>query len=213
MASALILAGLCLGMGPWWIRNGQVTGHFVPTTLAVGASLYDGLNPEADGSSNFLLVDRQAAIERGHFGAAVPVGKENLEFWLDVRLGQLALGWTLEHPGEAARLAAIKFARTWNLWPNEAMFRSTPMKVAVAASYAPLLLLGMAGAWRFSRRGFEYWLAWLPAVYFALLHIVFVGSIRYREPAMMVLAALAAGELCAWLRWPQNGEQPNVVTT
>jgi hypothetical protein len=33
----------------------------------------------------------------------------------------------------------------------------------------------------------------LPAGYFTLVHMVFVSSIRYREPAMLPLAVLAAG--------------------
>jgi hypothetical protein len=45
------------------------------------------------------------------------------------------------------------------------------------------------------RRGWPYILCWLPAVYFTLLHTVFVSSIRYREPAMLAMLALAAGAL------------------
>ena len=37
------------------------------------------------------------------------------------------------------------------------------------------------------------YLCWLPAVYLTLLHVVFVSSLRYREPAMLALLALAAG--------------------
>jgi hypothetical protein len=33
----------------------------------------------------------------------------------------------------------------------------------------------------------------LPAVYLTLLHVVFVSSLRYRDPAMLALLALAAG--------------------
>ena len=38
-------------------------------------------------------------------------------------------------------------------------------------------------------------LPWLPAVYVTLMHVVFIGSMRYREPAMMAFAVLAAGVL------------------
>ena len=54
--------------------------------------------------------------------------------------------------------------------------------------------------WRFTPRGWPYVLAWLPAVYFTLLHVVFIGSIRYREPAMLALAVLAAGVIAGAAR-------------
>jgi hypothetical protein len=45
-------------------------------------------------------------------------------------------------------------------------------------------------------------LAWLPAVYLSLVHVVFVGSIRYREPAMLAMTVLAAGVLAGCAREP-----------
>jgi 4-amino-4-deoxy-L-arabinose transferase-like glycosyltransferase len=185
-------ASFALCMIPWWVRNAHVTGHFVATTLQTGASLYDGLNPAADGSSQMDFV---AGFEDQEHVADGAAGAETFEYRLDRRLASAAVDWARANPGRVVELAWIKFLRTWNVWPNEPAFRSWPVRMVVLLTYAPLLVLGLVGAWRFTRSGWPYVLAWMPAVYFTLLHVVFVGSLRYREPAMLALVVLAAGVL------------------
>jgi len=196
---AAMLAGLVLTMAPWWVRNVRVTGRFVPTTLQVGASLYDGWNPQATGASEMSFVEAFAAEERRLGDAGVLAADESLEFRLDRRLRQEALAWAGEHPGEVLRLALVKLGRTWNVWPNDAGMSSWPVRVAMAVFYVPIVLLALLGAASTVRRGWPYVLCWLPAVYFSLVHMVFVSSIRYRQPAMLGLMVLAAGAVGQWL--------------
>ena len=77
-----MLAALAITMTPWWIHNWQVTGRFVPTTLWVGPSLYDGLSPDADGSSDMRLraaVRGQAASgRRGAIRRPRPIRRSNI---------------------------------------------------------------------------------------------------------------------------------------
>ncbi len=129
--------------------------------------------------------------------AAEPVGDDTFEYRLDRRMFREAVAWAQSHPRRVAQLVAIKFARMWNVWPNEAAFRGWPVRIAMLVSYLPLLVLGIVGVWRYSAWGMPYLLAWLPAVYLTLLHVVFVSSVRYREPAMLALVVLAAGVLAA----------------
>jgi ATP/ADP translocase len=106
-------------------------------------------------------------------------------------------------------LAVVKFARTWNVWPNEPSLRNGWLRLAVMTGYLPLLIGGIIGAWWFRDRGWSCALCILPAVYFAGLHMIFVGSIRYRQPAMLPLTVLAAGVAAELLRsWRRQATSP-----
>ncbi len=198
---------LILGMLPWWIRNSQVTGQFVPTTLQVGASLYDGLNPRATGASDMRFVAEMTLHERQ---AATSANDANFEVRLDRRMTRESLAWASANPGQAFQLAGIKILRLWNIWPNEPAFRSLWMRLGVLLTYGPLLVGCLLGIWHYWSRGWPLALTWMPAIYLSLLHMIFVSSLRYREPAMMALAPLAAGMLSCWIE--TRGAKPPKVT-
>lgn len=190
-----VLAALLAGMVPWWIYTARVTGRFVPTTLQVGASLYDGLHAGATGASDMRFVPEVTARER-----AEPSGnpEDVFEYRVDRRMWNESVAWAGAHPGAVLRLVGVKFLRMWNVWPNEPAFRGWATRLALLATYTPLLVVSVVGAWRFTRRGWPYALCWLPAVYLTLLHVIFVSSLRYREPAMLALVPLAAGVISGW---------------
>ena len=196
----IAITGLALGivvLSPWWIRNARVTGHFVPTSLQTGASLYDGLHAGATGASDMRFVPDFLEEERQNSSS-----EESLEFRLNRRLSEESVAWTRSHPFAAARLAGIKFLRMWNIVPNEPSFSSLSVRAGIVLSYAPVLFFGLIGAILNFRRGFSYMLCWLPAVYFSLLHMIFIGSLRYRQPAMLGFIVLAAGVVAVWVaRW------------
>lgn len=229
LAGACLLVGLCLAMTPWWLRNFELYGQFVPTTLQVGASLYDGLNEQAHGGGDMDFVEpitrefRQREAERRGQGSEIgaqgnpprssedPVENErnaSFELRLDREFRSRAISWALDNPTRTAKLAVVKFTRTWNIWPNEPSFRSLGLRLVVLISYLPVTLLALVGAWRYSRRGWPYLLCLAPAAYFSLLHMIFVGSIRYRQPAMLALVVLAAAVVVEWLAYLRTGQTP-----
>jgi 4-amino-4-deoxy-L-arabinose transferase-like glycosyltransferase len=190
--AAIIMLGGCITMSPWWIRNAQVAGRYVPTSLQVGASLYDGLSPVADGSSDMRFVAgfvRELQADE-HDGPSSSL--RLFEDRLDRRMRVESVGWTMDHPVKALQLARVKFLRMWSPLPNAAEFRSTTLRLVLAMTFTPVLLLALVGAWCYLRRDWPYLLLVLPAVYFTCLHVIFVSSIRYRQPAMMTLIILAA---------------------
>jgi 4-amino-4-deoxy-L-arabinose transferase-like glycosyltransferase len=191
--AAIMLACLCLTMLPWWVRNYQVAGRFVPTSLQVGASLYDGISPTATGASDMSFVGQFVADQRADDAEPGADASGLFEDRLDRRLRDAALDWARQHPSRVAALMAIKFARMWSFVPNANEFQSRWLRLILAATYTPIICLALVGVWRFTRRDWPHLLCVLPAVYFTLLHIIFVSSIRYRQPAMLPLIVLASG--------------------
>ena len=108
LLAAVMFAGFAVVMLPWWARNYRVTGHFVPTTLQVGASLYDGWNPQATGASDMRFVPE--FVEAQHNSDANRAESDGFEYRLDRRFRQAAWDWARENPGRVLQLAAVKFA-------------------------------------------------------------------------------------------------------
>jgi hypothetical protein len=176
-------------MSPWWWRNWRVTDHFVPTTLWVGASLYDGLNEHATGASNMAFMDQPEK-----FGLPAKLEWQD-ESQQDRTLRDAAIRFAREHPWRVIELAGIKFVRFWNPLPNAAEFRSLPLRLLSLLSCGPVLLLAIVGAWRLRRRWEAIALLAGPALYFCAIHLIFVSSIRYREAAMLPVLGLVAAAL------------------
>jgi len=203
LKNALIsIVAFALVMTPWVIRNANVYHAFVPTTLNVGESLYDGWNPEARGGSNMAFVDHRKQMH----GAAQTPADEVAEdaFWK-----REAIEWAKNHPGRVFALALTKLARFWSPWPNAAEFQSKV--VVVGCGLFSLIayggaLVGLSVLAR-RRRWSAILLVLVPAVYFMTLHAVFVSSVRYRVPAMPMLELLTGVGL-AWLIHRRSNQEP-----
>lgn len=202
------LLALCLTMTPWWVRNYRISGRFVPTSLQVGASLYDGLNPEATGASDMRYVPRFVAELRAEEDRLAQKPAGLFEDRLDQRMRDASIAWARQNPERMLQLAGVKLLRMWNPLPNAAELRSWSLRIALAATFTPVAILALLGAWRFAAREWPYLLCVLPAVYFTCLHVIFVSSIRYRQPAMLVLIVLAAGFLTSLAFRPQASAKP-----
>ena len=177
-ATAVLFA---VALAPWTLRNYRLTGRPIATSLQMGASLYDGWRPDADGSSDMRFVDKFRRLE-----LESPSGpsNEHFEIRLDERLKGAALDWARSNPGAVARLAAVKLARLWSPIPREPAFSTPALKTLLAVSFAPLLIGGLCGFCRSFRRRGAAWTLLIPALYVSALHSIFVSSIRYRVPIL-----------------------------
>ena len=178
--AVLVLAGIVVVMGPWWIRNARIYGRFVPTAVWLGASLYDGLNPRATGASDMRFL-------------------EDPEFR---SLDEISQDARTDSPG--ARIRPVRAQPRSRAGGDQVLALLEPLaecrrNIAPAAAVAsailviPLYLLILAGAWNRRRDLAALLLLAGPVLYFCAVHAVFVSSIRYRipaEPAAMGLAAI-----------------------
>jgi hypothetical protein len=165
-------------MAPWWIRNAQTYGRFIPTSVWFGASLYDGLSPTATGASEMSFLRDPDLRTLGELDQDRTLTHRSLEFARD-------------NPSRSLELALIKLGRYWSPWPNTDQFGSLVVAVASAFVVIPTYSLILVGLWNRRRDLRALVLLAGPLVYFCAVHLVFVSSIRYRIPGEMVATTLA----------------------
>jgi hypothetical protein len=185
LESVAIFAGLAVALLPWTLRNRAITGHPIVTTLWVGPSLYDGLNPDATGDSNMQFFERDNLL------------RSMSEYEMDREYRRRAWEFAGRNPGRVVSLGLIKLIRYWKPWPNAEQFRSWWMCFGMADLYIAVFGTAIIGLWK-QRRDFRcLLLTAVPIFYFAAIHSIFVGSLRYRLPAEYPLLILSAVGLLA----------------
>jgi hypothetical protein len=184
-------------MSPWWVHNYAKYDTFVRLSLGGGKVLYSGNNPlntSGGGVANGISADD---MDQSEFDTIRdPVLK-------DRALWKAGAEYIVKNPGRFAELAAIKFVRFWRLWPYAPEYQQPHIIVASLLSYGVALALSLV----FLARNIKsHWRKISPlllfAVYLSAIHMVTIGSIRYRlplEPFIIILAAYSFAEICC--RW------------
>jgi 4-amino-4-deoxy-L-arabinose transferase-like glycosyltransferase len=165
---------------PWGYRNWRALGSWVTTTTNSGVTLYDGLHPDATGASD------------QRFLRSMPQLRHMTEVQRSEYLSNLAWQYAWQHPRRALELAARKVTRTWSPVPLSSDYGSRRNVIVGAVYMIPLLLLVVLGLWRGSLPAPAKVFLLLPAIYFTVAHAVSVGSLRYRLPADVPMAVVAA---------------------
>lgn len=187
------IAVILLLLAPWAMRNRYLLGEWCWLTTRSGISLYDGLGPRATGGSDLAYTKTMPSV----------AGLSETEW--SRYFTQESLRIAREDPARVLSLAWSKFKRTWSLVPNEPGSR-TPLKMTVSAGWMIVVLVtalvGIVRRWH----GRHIALLLLPVVYFTLMHMVYVGSIRYRVPVMPPIYILSGWAIAASHERRRSGE-------
>jgi hypothetical protein len=108
-------------------------------------------------------------------------------------LARSAREFVFDHPIKVLKLAIRKIARTWSPIPLSNEYASRRMYMLVAAAYSiPLDLLVLWALWSGTLPRAAKVFLMIPAIYFTAAHALSVGSLRYRIPAEVPMAVVAA---------------------
>lgn len=184
LMSILIYALL---LSPWWIRNYVIFDSFIPFTTSSGMNFYLGNNEynlqggcdwskDVDGKKVEYINSVESEIEKNK--AYTSEAKQ----------------YIAKNPERFLELAWLKFKRFYNVVPNADGFNSGFYKWISILSYGIILPFGLYGAFITRREYKKLFPIYLLFVYFTLIHVVIIASLRYRlplEPFMIFFASIA----------------------
>ncbi len=181
----LLQLGWSIVMAPWMIRNQLAIGQSAIGGTWGGASLYDGVQPSATGSSDMSFV---ASPE---FRDLSETDQDNL--WKSLSYREIA-----KNPVRIARLSVVKQLRFWSAWPNDSAKVPVVVKAICGLIVWPVWGLMCCGLWK-NRKNRLVYLVVLPLIFTALLHLLFVGSSRYRMAVILPSMVLTGeGMVVVW---------------
>ncbi|MDR0765004.1 MAG: hypothetical protein LBE65_05365 [Synergistaceae bacterium] len=174
---------------PWWIRNWNIFGEFVPFTTYASRNLYLGNNrgnftggvewstdapPEE--VAELLSAGSETEISRAFTAKSISYIREN-------KVVFLANAWK-------------KFKRFWNFTLNTDSAKLPKYfqyyNIASILSWGTAFFLALATLWRKRKEWFVLLPLFLLVGYYVFVHVVTIASLRYRlpiEPFFVILGA------------------------
>ena len=199
-------------MSPWWLHNYNKHHEFVHLNLSFGAILYSGnneMNTTGGGiggldwdiqvlSIRDLINTRGLGVRNFKTKFAVVDQREKVlnrnlnPIERDAFLYTLALNYISDNPYHFVKMMWVKFKRVWNLFPFHELVNQNKFAIITTLSLAPILVSSFATL--IYRRDIFIYLTPLISfiVYLTLLHMITVGSIRYRYPMEILLIIIAS---------------------
>ncbi len=172
-------------MSPWWIRNYQIFNEFIPFTTSSGANLYLGNNP----NNKLGGVDWGVDVERDIVDEISLIKGESDR---NKAYTKRALSYIENNPLVFVEHVWFKFKRFWNIAPNAKSYSSGAHKWITIISFTPILFFSIISLY-FNRSFFNKLTPiYVLIVFFTILHVVVISSLRYRlplEPFLIIISS------------------------
>lgn len=174
-------------MSPWWVHQYKKYDSFVRLSLNRGIVLYSGNNPlNRSGGGVWRKDNPDMEYEQKYRSIKDPLVRDQV-MWQD------AVDYIVAEPRHFIKMSGIKFLRFWRLYPYATEYQSWYIILTSVLSYGTVLLLSIGFIFRCKK---EHFLRIFPVLvlfsYLTLIHMVTIGSIRYRfplEPFLIIFAA------------------------
>jgi 4-amino-4-deoxy-L-arabinose transferase-like glycosyltransferase len=176
-------------IAPWWIRNWNVFGEFVPFTTSASMNLYLGNN-----RGNLTGgVEWSTDAPPEEVAELMSAGSET-----DISRAFTAKSISYIRENKAVFLANVwkKFKRFWNFTLNTDSAKLPKYfqyyNIASILSWGPAFFLALATLWRKRKEWFILLPLFLLVGYYVFVHVVTIASLRYRlpiEPFFVILGA------------------------
>jgi hypothetical protein len=172
-------------ISPWVVRNYLVLDSIVISTTSSGQVLWEGNNPwNTTGGVSGSFEDPEAYL------AEMPGGLTERQ--RDEWKKEQAKNFIINNPKRFLENSLKKFVRFWNLWPNTADYNSQFYKLISVSTFGVILVLSIVGYAIFRDLRQRMTLGVLVIIYITLIHMITIGSIRYRLPLEPLLIAVAS---------------------
>lgn len=179
----LVILAVLVTLSPWIYRNYSVYHRVVPLATTGGYVLWEGNHDNATGG------------DMGRLPVDYPYLSELSEVERDRELYRQALSYIKNHPSHFLKLAGMKFVELWRPYAAErdtkAIGLSAKYKIVGFTFNGVILLLSVTGmvASIWNRKWSS--LLFLLIVYCTIIHMVFLGAMRYKlafDPFLIIYA-------------------------